>query len=107
MPLSRRGFLKSGAATGAAVGLSGLTGVSAAEADGDTARAPSGRGGTMIGVPLKPRDEVRIGVVGLGNRGTGMTELFSQHPNVRIVAICDAREERVRAVADQLRADGH
>jgi len=109
-PLSRRGFLKSGATAGAAVGLTGLSGLSDAQADGDTARVPaglSGSGGTMIGVPFEEHDVVRVGVVGLGNRGSGMTDLFSQHPNVRVTAICDVREERVRAVAEQLRADGH
>src|ERR687896_96141 len=108
MPSSRRGFLKSGAAAGAAVGLSGFARPSTADAD--TARVPDGlsrSGATMIGVPFEQHDVVRVGVVGLGNRGTGMTDLFSQHPNVRITAICDVREERVRAVAEQLRADGH
>jgi len=108
MTLSRRGFLKSGATAGAAVGLTSLTGV--AEASEDTARVPeglSGPGGSMIGVPFEPHDVVRVGVVGLGNRGSGMAQLFGQHPDVRVTAICDVREERVQAVAAQLRAAGH
>jgi predicted dehydrogenase len=36
-----------------------------------------------------------------------MTKIFAQHPNVRITAICDLREERVRQVAAELKAAGH
>lgn len=110
--LSRRGLLKSGAVIGGAAGLAGLTGMTVANAaEGDTARVPrklrGTRGGSMIDVPFEEHDVVRVGVVGLGGRGTGMTELFSQHPDVRVTAICDLREERVRQVSDQLTADGH
>jgi Oxidoreductase family, NAD-binding Rossmann fold len=58
-------------------------------------------------VPFEEHDVVRVGVIGLGNRGADMTRLFSQHPDVRVTAICDVRESRVALVADRLRADGH
>jgi Oxidoreductase family, NAD-binding Rossmann fold len=107
---SRRALLKGGAASGAALGVSGLAGGLTAEAAAEPARIPSGirkPTGSMIGVPFERHDVVRIGVVGLGNRGGGMTPLWAQHPDVRVTAICDSREERVEAVADQLVAEGH
>lgn len=107
---ARRAFLRSGAAAGTAFGMSSMSGGLTAHADADTERIPRGirkPRGSMIGVPFEEHDVVRIGVIGLGNRGTGMTRLWSQHPHVRVTAICDVREERVRAVADRLRADGH
>ncbi|HYJ67401.1 MAG TPA: Gfo/Idh/MocA family oxidoreductase [Nocardioidaceae bacterium] len=107
---SRRAFLKGGTASGAALGISGLAGGFTAEAAADTARAPAGVAapkGSMIGVPFEPRDVVRVAVIGLGNRGGGMAELWAQHPDVRVTAICDVRPERVESVAAQLRSMGH
>jgi predicted dehydrogenase len=106
---SRRALLKGGTATGAALGISGIAAGFGAEAAADTARAPAGMAepkGSMIGVPFEPRDVVRVGVIGLGNRGSGMARLWAQHPDVRVTAICDSRPERVESVAAQLRSMG-
>lgn len=35
------------------------------------------------------RKQVRLGVLGLGPRGRGIAKLYAQHPNCRIVALCD------------------
>lgn len=112
---SRRAFLKGGTATGAALGISGagitgLAGGFSAEAATDTARAPAGvpkPKGSMIGVPFGQHDVVRVGIIGLGNRGGGMAGLWGEHPDVRVTAICDSRPERVEAVAGALREAGH
>jgi Oxidoreductase family, NAD-binding Rossmann fold len=106
---SRRVLLKSGAA-GTAFGLAGLNGTATAEAAEDTAGVPAfvaGRGGSMIGVPFERHDEVRVGIIGLGARGSGMTDLWASVPGVRVTAICDVRAERVDAVAARLVADGY
>ena len=108
--LSRRAFLKSGAVAGAALGVPVLGDSLTAQAAADTTRVPPGLPdpkGSMIGVPFEPRDVVRVGVIGLGNRGGGMARLWGQHPNVQVTAICDVRAERVESVAAALRADGH
>lgn len=106
---SRRTFFKSGAVAGMAVGLAGLGGLSTAEADSDTGQPPprtQRNGGTMINVPFERYDEVRIGIVGLGNRGMGMLGLFLAIPSVRITAICDIRAERTQQAAALVRAAG-
>lgn len=107
---SRRKLLTSGAAATATLGLTGLGTAPAAHADDDTARVPatlSGRGGSMIGVPFERHEVVRVGIIGLGARGTGMSELWAAVPGVRVTAICDSRAERVHAVAASLVAAGH
>lgn len=60
----------------------------------------------MIGVPFEPYDEVRVGIVGLGNRGMAMMPLFNAVPGVRITALCDVRPERVRTASDRLAQEG-
>ena len=62
--MNRRDFLKAGAVTGAAVSFPGI--VSAA-------------GGQKI----------RLGVIGLGNRGTQVMRVFQQQPDVVVTALCD------------------
>src|SRR5690625_4006716 len=61
---------------------------------------------SMIGVPFEPYDEVRVGIIGLGNRGMGMLPLFDAVPGVRITAIADVRRERVREACDRRAAVG-
>src|SRR5690625_1889975 len=60
----------------------------------------------MVGVPFEVYDEVRVGVIGLGNRGMGMLPLFDAVPGVRVTAICDVRRERVRQGSDLLAEAG-
>jgi len=43
----------------------------------------------MIGVKFDKRDTVRLGVIGVGGRGTGMLSNFLAIPNVQVNAICD------------------
>src|SRR5260370_42665324 len=49
---------------------------------------------------------VRIGMVGVGNRGTGLVKIFLDVPGVEIPAICDINEEhleRARAIVEKSR----
>ena len=39
--------------------------------------------------------ELRIGFVGLGQRGSGMLRTFLSYPNVDVVAVCDVYKDRV------------
>ncbi|HLS15124.1 MAG TPA: Gfo/Idh/MocA family oxidoreductase [Beutenbergiaceae bacterium] len=105
---SRRAVLASTIAAGAA----GLTAVSAAGARAN----PTGAHGTapprqrnqssMVGVPFEVYDEVRVGIIGLGNRGMGMLPLFDAVPGVRVTAVCDVRPGLVRDASDRLAAEG-
>src|SRR5699024_9725689 len=106
--VSRRSMLAGGVAAGA-------IGIGAATASGAMA-APRTQGPvvpprklqqtSMIGVPFEAHDEVRVGIIGLGNRGSGMTMLFDAVPGVRVTAICDVRENLVRDTSDRLAEAG-
>ena len=42
---------------------------------------------------------LKVGFVGLGQRGKGMLNTFLAHPQVDIVAICDVYDDRVEDAA--------
>src|SRR5258707_4965997 len=48
------------------------------------------------GVP--PSEQIRLGAIGIGNRGSYDLGCFLQEPDVRFVAICDVKAERREAV---------
>ncbi|MEW2067761.1 Gfo/Idh/MocA family oxidoreductase [Streptomyces sp. NPDC007346] len=106
---SRRSVLWTTAGVaGAGLGLGSLTGGTASAAGSAApeavaeavAAAPARQGRTMADVPFEPRSTVRVGIVGLGNRGDSMIDLFLAVPGVRVVAVCDpVREKTVKAAA--------
>ncbi|MFH8346448.1 Gfo/Idh/MocA family protein [Streptomyces sp. NPDC018045] len=105
---TRRSVLWTAGAAGAGLGIGGLgTGSAAAAGAGQgaaataagEAAAPKGRHKTMIGVPFERRGTVRIGIIGLGNRGMAMLPLYLAIPGVRVVAVCDpVKDKAARAV---------
>ncbi|GAU69111.1 amidohydrolase family protein [Streptomyces sp. NBRC 110611] len=102
---SRRSVLWTAGAAGAGLGLGGLTAGPAAAAapraagPSTTAAAPSAKGKTMIGVPFERRSTVRVAIIGLGNRGGSMIDLFLAVPGVRVVALCDPVKEKTARAA--------
>ncbi|MET7632122.1 MULTISPECIES: Gfo/Idh/MocA family protein [unclassified Streptomyces] len=112
--VSRRLVLGGTLATGAlAVGIGAAGSASAAPAPTATsALADAGTPGraagqkSMINVPFEPYKTVRVGVIGLGNRGSGMTTGWSVIPGCVVTAVCDIRGDRVKRTADQLVATG-
>ncbi|UQS29213.1 Gfo/Idh/MocA family oxidoreductase [Streptomyces fradiae] len=108
---SRRAVLRTGAGVaGAGLGIGALGAAPAALAApagsggavpaAPEAAPPPRQGSTMAGVPFERRPIVRVGVVGLGNRGDAMLDLFLAVPGVRVAAVCDpVREKAARAVA--------
>ena len=115
---SRRKVLKTTAgAAGAGLGIA-AAGAPAAQAattaspetgtaSPDTAPAtPRRRGATMAGVPFEGRSTVRVGIIGLGNRGNGMIGLFLALPWVRVVAVCDPVREKAERAAAKVVAAG-
>ncbi|MFI9741792.1 Gfo/Idh/MocA family protein [Streptomyces sp. NPDC052494] len=114
---SRRTVLKTTAgAAGAGIGIA--AGAPAARAAAGSAPAappaaveaapgtPRRRGSTMAGVPFERRSTVRVGIVGLGNRGNGMIGLFLALPWVRVVAVCDPVREKTERAAAKVVAAG-
>jgi hypothetical protein len=100
---SRRAFLRTGAAAGLLAGTA-----APARAVQETGQAP-GRGAgqrSMIGVPFEGYDRVRIGVIGLGNRGMGMLSGWAAVPGAVITAVCDNQADRAARAADRVVALG-
>lgn len=95
---SRRGFLTGGLGAGllAATGGAGLI------AHGSQER-PAGQT-SMVGVPFEKLDTVRVGVVGLGNRGHSMALGWAAMPGAEVVAVCDIRAARARNTANAIEA---
>jgi len=97
--ISRRSFMKRTAISGVGLALSSdilgphlLTG------------APKSANSTMIGVPFEARERVRLGIIGVGGRGTNLLEDLLAIENVEVKAICDLVPEKVaraqKAVTD-------
>jgi hypothetical protein len=56
---------------------------------------PKSSATTMIGVPFEAKDRVRLGIIGVGGRGTSLLRDLLTVENVEIKAICDLVSEKV------------
>ena len=61
----------------------------------------------MCGYAAPKLEKVRIGFIGLGNRGPGAVERMSHIDGVEIKALCDIRPEKVSAVKKTLEGSSH
>lgn len=52
--------------------------------------------------PLAPKARVRLGVIGIANRGTQVSRAFLEHDDVEIVAICDVYQPQMDKAAAEL-----
>lgn len=113
--MSRRSVLWTTAGVaGAGLGLGALGGSTASAAPGrapdatapERADAPKRQGRTMVGVPFDRRSTVRVGIVGLGNRGGSMIDLFLAVSGVQVVAVCDPVKDKARRAAAKVTAAG-
>src|ERR1700723_3843514 len=66
--------------------------------------APKTANSTMMGVPFEGTGRVRLGIIGVGGRGTNLLEDLLAIENVEVKAICDLVPEKVaraqKAVTD-------
>lgn len=53
----------------------------------------------VIGLTVAAMDTVRVGFIGLGMRGPGAVERFTNIEGVKIVALCDIRPEKAEAAS--------
>src|SRR5438045_1405536 len=88
--ISRRSFMKQAAMGGA--GLIIATDLLAPELG---ASAPESTNSTMMGVPVEAKERVRLGIIGVGGRGTSLLQDLLAVENVEIKAICDLVPEKV------------
>ncbi len=97
MTTDRRNFLKK-TILGTGVLAAGLS-TRANEVDhaspAETNRTTTKSRFNMSGYAAPKLDKVRIGFIGLGNRGPGAVERMSNIEGVEIVALCDIQSERV------------
>ena len=91
---TRREFLKGAAWTSLAAVAAGAYAQDIGIAGGALSGAP------MQGFRCKPMEEIRVGFIGVGSRGTGSVRRLAILPGVRVTAICDWIERRVAAAND-------
>src|SRR5690606_11178319 len=101
LPTTTRRSVLGGALAGGLLAATSSTTAAATERDDVVpARKPGQK--SMIGVPFEEHDVVRIGLIGLGNRGMGMLPGWAAVPGAQITAVCDIRADRAKKAADQL-----
>jgi predicted dehydrogenase len=97
--ISRRSFVKRAAIGGA--GLLIATDILSADL---AASAPKSAHATMMGVPFEARERVRLGIIGVGGRGSSLLQDLLAVEKVEVKAICDLVPEKVahaqKAVTD-------
>ena len=82
--MDRRDFLKGAALVGAA-----------AAAGGCASAFRLSPGGSASGFRMKPMERVRVGMLGVGSRGTAAVRRLVKIDGVDITAVCDLVPERV------------
>ena len=83
--IGRRSFLKSTLAVGAAAGLS----AGSAEPQEELQRPRPAGNRSVAGLVAPKLETVRVGLIGVGERGSGFVRHFSNIEGARITAICD------------------
>jgi len=96
MASNRRDFLRS-SLLGAGILSTGLTSlvIIPEEASAKAKKAGRSQAFNMSGYAAPKLDKVRVGLVGLGNRGPGAVERLSFIERVEIVGLCDQYPDRV------------
>ena len=96
--MNRRDFLKGTAWMGAAAVCAGCA--------HDKILGAAQTGAKMQGFRVKPMKAIRLGVIGLGNRGLWALQRLSVIPGVEITAISDLHAGRVEAAQKWLKDNG-
>ena len=62
--------------------------------------------GSMVGYADAPISKVKVGIIGLGNRGKTLLQMFDyllENGNAEIVAVCDIQEKNVDYALNHLK----
>jgi hypothetical protein len=100
---SRREFLTVAGATSLGIGL--VPGAAAANAGSAFPRAQRGQE-RVFGLRFPPMDKVRVGFIGVGNRGSSLLGNLLDIEGVEIRAVCDVVADRVKNAQRQVTAKG-
>ena len=98
---NRRDFLKAASATAAASVISGC-----ATGTQSGVITPPAQGRSVIGLVAPKMDVVRVGFIGLGQRGFGHVKRMSHIAGTEIKAICDTHDEVLQRSANYLTDKG-
>jgi predicted dehydrogenase len=98
---SRRKFIKLAAVGSAALGVAPLSNVFGSDNTSDLGsytekKIPARKGKSVMGLRCEPLKTVRIGLIGLGMRGSGSLARLMQVDGVEIIAIADVVEKNVK-----------
>ena len=99
--MNRKYFIKSIVSVSALLGLP--FGANASVQEINSLLAEERGNGSMIGFNTTPIEKVRVGIIGLGNRGMVLLKMFEwliQNNKAEIVALCDLKEEKTQKAAD-------
>ena len=102
-PFSRRGFLAAATATSLGMGL--VPGSATAALKSAAPRAKPGQD-RVFGLKFPPLDKVRIGFIGVGNRGSSLLGNLLEIEGVEISAVCDIVSDRVKSAQRLVTAKG-
>src|SRR6476469_4623535 len=103
--LSRRELLKAAGIAGVGITMSGIADGHIAESEESTQRTAS-TNATMIGVKFEPRDVVRLGIIGVGLRGTDVLGEFLEIEQVGVNAVCDVVKDKCLGAAQLIEKAG-
>jgi hypothetical protein len=88
--ISRRNFM-----VRTAMGSAGLVIANDILSENLSAATPKSTNATMIGVPFEARERVKLGIIGVGGRGTSLLRDLLAVDGVDVKAICDLVPEKV------------
>ena len=94
---NRRDFLKAASVAAAAGVVSGCASIGSANTG-----VPKQQGRSVIGLVAPKMDVVRVGFIGVGQRGYGHVKRMSHIAGTQIVAICDTHTEVLERAANYL-----
>lgn len=104
MKSTRRSFLKISGLTGAGLlGTGSLLAATPAEQNPKSSKQIF----NMSGYAAPKLDVVRVGVIGLGNRGSGSVVRLASIEGVEIRALCDLEADRVSKASESIKDLGH
>jgi predicted dehydrogenase len=99
--ISRRNFVKR-----TVMGSAGLLVAADILSSNLGAQTPNSGHATMMGVPFEAKEHVRLGIIGVGGRGSSLLENLLAVENVQVKAICDLVPEKVAKAQKAVTAAG-
>jgi predicted dehydrogenase len=109
MKSNRRDFIKLSGLTGASLATGSISSALSIEEKNQQAHLLSNKGThfNMSGYAAPKLETVRIGFIGLGNRGPGAVERMSKIEGVDIKGLCDLRPEKANGAKKLLENTAH